>query len=60
MEAETSCDICRKKSNSLNQFLNKMISDKCYYQLINTIQTKTRLGESMEPSLKKVKFVKGI
>lgn len=39
MESEMLCDSCRKKSYSLNQFLNKMVCDKCYYELVNTIQT---------------------
>ena len=41
METQMSCDSCRKKSHSLNQFLDKMICDKCYYQSINTIQKPT-------------------
>ena len=39
MESEMLCDRCRKKSYMLNHFLNKMVCDKCYYELINTIQT---------------------
>ena len=39
MESETLCDSCRKKSYSQNQFLNKMVCNKCHYELANTIQT---------------------
>lgn len=39
MESETLYDSCRKKSYSLNQFLNNMVCDKCYYELVNTIPT---------------------
>lgn len=44
MESEMLCDSCRKKSYPLNQFLNNTVCDKCYYELVNTIQTSmTRL-----------------
>ena len=39
MESEILCDSYRKKSYSLNHFLNKMVCDKCYFELINTFQT---------------------
>ncbi len=39
MESEMLCDSCRKKSYSLNQFLNKMVCDKCYSELVDIAQT---------------------
>ncbi len=39
MESEMLYDSCRKKSYSLNQFLNNTVCDECYYELVDTVQT---------------------
>ncbi len=38
MESEMVCDGCKRKTFSLNQFLGKMICNKCHDEMINTIQ----------------------
>ena len=44
MEADMQCAYCGQETQSLKQFLDKMVCNKCFHELISSIQvTGTRI-----------------
>ncbi len=38
METDMQCDYCGQRTQSLNQFLDKLVCNKCFHELTSSIQ----------------------